>query len=222
MTFAVLGASGHTGRMVVRHILRSGHNARALVRDPQKMNNVPPEFAQAGAFEIIRGDVSNYDAIAQLTSGADAVVSALGPSDFQTGFKVHSNAALMLSRQMPKAGISRYVSVSGASLSVPSDRFSVRGKFFSSVAFVLTKTSGHLNRLLSDKRKEYEILKESPLDWTIVRPPWIVPGDYVCDANITPFSLEGSKVRVAELAKALVDLAMSERFNRQAVFINSR
>ncbi len=220
MTFAVLGASGHTGIMVVRYALRSGYGVRALVRNPAKIPDLP-ELAQGSAFEIIKGDVTDAASTAELIKGADAVISALGPSDFQTGFKVHSNAALHLSRQMPEAGISRYVSVSGASLAVPTDKFSVRGKFFSIAAFIFTKTSGHLNRLLADKRGEYEILRKSGLDWTIVRPPWIVPGDYVCDANITPFTLCGSKVRVAELAKALVDLAADGRFARQAVFINS-
>ncbi len=220
MTFAVLGANGHTGMMVVRYALRSGHSVRALVRNPQKMP-VPHELSQADSFEIIKGGVSDTEAIAELIKGADAVISALGPSDFQTGFKVHSNAALHLSRLMPEAGISRYVSVSGASLAVPTDRFSVRGKFFSTAAFLFTKTSGHLNKLLADKRGEYEILKESALDWTIVRPPWIIPGDYVQDANVTPFKLCGIKVRVAELAKALVDLAIDGRFKKQAVFINS-
>lgn len=219
MTLAVLGASGHTGNMVVRYALNSGHCVRALVRHPSRMSPIPE--AQREILDIIRGDVTDADATGELIKGADAVVSALGPSDFQTGFKVHSSAAFHLSRQMPQAGISRYVAVSGASLAVPTDKFSVRGKFFSTAALILTKVNGRLNLLLSDKRNEYGILKDSDLDWTIVRPPYIVPGGYLRDAKITPFTLHGSKVRVAELAKALVDLAVTYRFSKQAVFINS-
>ncbi len=221
MTFAILGATGNTGIMATRYCLRCGHRVRALVRNPLKMPALP-ETAKGGSLEIIKGDVTNPLSIAELITGTDAVISALGPSDFHTGFKVHSSAALHLSRLMPEAGISRYVSVSGASLTVSTDKFSVRGKFFSGAAFVLTKISGQLNKLLADKRGEYEILSESSLDWTIVRPPYILPGDYKQDANITPFTLAGSKVRVTELAKALVDLAIDGRFKKQAVFINSK
>ncbi|QMU56202.1 MAG: NAD(P)H-binding protein [Candidatus Mycalebacterium zealandia] len=219
MTFAILGASGHTGIMATRYCLRCGHNARILVRDPNRM----PALAEArnGGLEIITGDATDPRAIAELIKNSDAVISALGPSDLRTGYKVHSQAALHLSLLMPEEKISRYVAVSGASLSVPTDKFSVRGKFFSGVAHLFTKTSTHLRRLLDDKRGEYEILTRGPLDWTIVRPPWIVPGDYERDANITPFKLAGSKVRVTELAKALVDLAIDGRFKKQAVFVNS-
>ena len=216
MTFAILGASGHTGRMVLQYALRCGHGVRALARNPRKIPDFPE--AAGGGLEIIKGDVTNPLSIAELIKGTDAVISALGPSDFQTGFTVHSSAALHLSRLMPGAGISRYVSISGASLSVPTDKFSVRGKFFSGAASVLTKISGHLNKLLADKRGEYEILSKSSLDWTIVRPPYILPGDYVQDANITPYTLAGSKVRVTELAKALVDLAVDGRFKKTGGF----
>ncbi|WP_462137728.1 NAD(P)-dependent oxidoreductase [Candidatus Mycalebacterium sp.] len=219
MTFAILGASGHTGMMATRYCLRCGHTARVLVRDARRMPALPE--ASDGGLEIITGDATDPRAIGELIKGADAVISALGPSDLRTGYKVHSQAALHLSLLMPEEGISRYVAVSGASLSVPTDKFSVRGKFFGGVAYLFTKISSHLRRLLDDKRGEYEILARSPLDWTIVRPPWIVPGDYERDANITPFKLMGNKVRVTELAKALVDLAIDGRFKKQAVFINS-
>lgn len=219
MTFAIFGATGNTGMLTARYCLRAGHKARALVRDPRKMPALPED--PGGGIEIIKGDATNPLAVAELIRGADIVVAALGPRDLQTGFKVHSSAALHLSRLMPEAGISRYVTVSGASVSVPEDKFSVRGKFFSSAAYLFAKTSGNLKKMLADKQKEYEILKGSELDWTVVRPPWIVPGDYERDANITPSKLTGSKVRAPELAKAVVDIALDGRFNKQAVFINS-
>ncbi len=220
MTFAILGATGNTGRTTVLYALRAGHRVRALARDPMKIFR--PDEAVNGGIETVKGDVTNPQSVKEVIKGADAVISALGPSDFQTGFKVHSSAALNLSLYMPEAEISRYVAVSGASLSVPEDKFSLRGKFFSTAAYILTKTNKNLKRLLDDKRGEYEILRKSPLDWTVVRPPWIVPGDYERDANLTPFKLCGSKVRVVELSKALVDLAIDGRFKKQAIFINSR
>ena len=219
MRFAILGASGHTGTMAVSYCLGRGYNVRGLVRNPARMPKMPE--GGAGVFEAVRGDVTERDAVRDVIRGADAVISALGPTELKTGFKVHSSAALHLSALMPEEGISRYVAVSGASLSVPTDKFSIRGKFFSTAAVLFTKANRSLKKLLDDKRAEYEILSGSGLDWTVVRPPWIVPEPYRRDANITPFRLYGSRVRVAELGKALVDLAVDGRFSKQAVFINS-
>ena len=219
MTFAVLGASGRTGVMAVSYCLRAGHNVRGLVRNPARAMQTPE--GGTGVFEAVRGDVTEREAVRDVIRGTDAVISALGPTELRTGFRVHSSAARHLSELMPEEGISRYVAVSGASLSVPTDKFSVRGKFFSGAAWLLTKTNRSLKNLLDDKRAEYEILCESGLDWTVVRPPWITPEPYMRDANITPFRPGGIRVRVAELGKALVDLAVDGRFSKQAVFINS-
>ena len=219
MKFALFGVSGHTGSMAAHYCLRCGHTVRGLTRNPARMERMTR--ASQGALEIVRGDVTESADVSKVIQGTDAVISALGPSDLPTGFKVHSSAAMHLSTLMPEAGISRYVTVSGASVSVPTDGFSIRGGFFSAAAYLFAKTNGNLKKLLADKRAEYDILSQSGLDWTIVRPPWIVPSGYERDANITPSGLYGTKVRVAELAKALVDLAQDGRFNKQAVFINS-
>lgn len=37
MKLGILGASGRTGRLVVRKALDAGHNVRALVRTPAKI-----------------------------------------------------------------------------------------------------------------------------------------------------------------------------------------
>ena len=214
-TLAVLGATGQTGQYAVRYALGLGLNVRALVRDPGRL------LVSDDRLEMVVGNALNADSIAELLRGSDAVVSALGPTDYETGLTVCSQTASHLAALMPKAGISRYVAVSGASLAVPSDKFSLRGRFFSTAALILTKMNRQLNLLLLDKKNEYIALKDSRLNWTLVRPPYIVPGEYLRDAKVTPFTLQGSKVRVGELARALVDLALKDLYAGQAVFINS-
>ena len=215
-TIAVLGSTGQTGRLIVKYAVQSGLKVRALIRNPAKF-----PFSHAG-LQVVQGDATHYDSITELINGAHTVVSALGPRDRATGFKVCSSAASLLAESMPKAGISRYVAISGASLAAPTDKFSLRGKFFRVAALVLTRTSHDLKALLTDKQSEYETLKESSLLWTLVRPPYIVPGEYLLPPVITPHTLPGSTVRVAELAQAIINLALSEQYPRQAVFISSR
>ena len=67
----VLGATGGTGRLIVREALARGFDVRALVRSPQKASGLE------GA-EIIIGDALDESALREALRGRDAVVSALG------------------------------------------------------------------------------------------------------------------------------------------------
>ena len=210
-----MGATGQTGRSAIKYAIKRGLKVRALVRNPAAAETFPQPT------EVVLGDATDSSSLATLIEGSDAVISALGPRDLTTGFVVCSTAAKLLAQEMPKVGLSRYVAVSGASLAVEGDGFGLRGKFFRTAALFLAKTNNDINRLLQDKQREYDNLRQSKLDWTLVRPAWIVPGELQVPAKITTNNLGGSRVRVEELAATLVELAIGMKFNRQAVFVHS-
>ena len=72
MKITVFGASGRTGREVVRQALAAGHDVTAFVRDPAKLS------VHYDKVSMIKGDVSDSSAVMQGIEGQDAVVSALG------------------------------------------------------------------------------------------------------------------------------------------------
>lgn len=215
-----MGSTGHTGSVTVSRALTQDHTVRALARDPQKLYARCPVAQNAPNLTVVVGDVTDGRAVASLVEGADGVISCLGPTDPRTAGSVHSSAAKQIVALRSKFG-GRYVALSGASFSVPTDKFNIRGKFYSWAGWLMTKIDKRLEPLLADKKREYEVLKDSELDWTIVRPPYIVPGEYLRDARVTPFKLGGSRVRIGELAQALLDLAGNTEHNKQAVFIHS-
>lgn len=73
MLVAVLGGSGRTGQLVVRHAIQAGHHVRVLVRD---LTRAPTMLAPS---DIVTGDPTSRNAIAAVLDGADAAISALGP-----------------------------------------------------------------------------------------------------------------------------------------------
>lgn len=71
--FVIFGGSGMIGRRAVREALDRGHKVTAVVRDPAKLTEQDPELT------VVAGDVTDPAAVAKLSAGADAVISAVSP-----------------------------------------------------------------------------------------------------------------------------------------------
>lgn len=72
LTVLCVGATGSVGRHVVEEALRRGHAVRALVRSRAKAAGLP---AQA---EIVVGELTQPDTLAQAVAGVDAIVFTHG------------------------------------------------------------------------------------------------------------------------------------------------
>lgn len=70
----VFGASGGIGRQVVEQALNRGDEVTAFVRSPSKLSLSDPKLT------VIAGELSAKAAVDSAVGGADAVISALGPS----------------------------------------------------------------------------------------------------------------------------------------------
>ena len=72
MRLLVFGASGHTGRELVRQALAREHRITAFARQPANLASVAPDI------RVVQGNVADYEAVAGAVAGQDAVVSSLG------------------------------------------------------------------------------------------------------------------------------------------------
>jgi uncharacterized protein YbjT (DUF2867 family) len=72
ITVLVVGATGSIGRLVVEEAVRQGYRTRALVCDPARAGQLPPEA------ELVVGDVTRPDTLPAAVDGVDAVVFTLG------------------------------------------------------------------------------------------------------------------------------------------------
>lgn len=161
MQVAVLGATGRTGRLVVGELLRRGHGVVALVRDPS--GAALPEQVRT-----VAGTARDRVAVGALLSGADAVVSALGPRRGDT--TLHREAAVVLVDAMGATGVRRFVGISGAGIDVQGDAKRVRDRV---VSALVQRLGGEGVR---DKALEQQVWSASGLDWTLVRPPRLQDG----------------------------------------------
>src|SRR4051812_15125462 len=74
MNLTIFGATGGVGREVVTQALDTGHHVTAYVRSPAKLTDTHPNLTVTG------GELTDADAVRRAVRGADAVISALGPS----------------------------------------------------------------------------------------------------------------------------------------------
>ncbi|MEV5607655.1 NAD(P)H-binding protein [Streptomyces sp. NPDC052225] len=74
MNITVFGAAGAAGRRIVAEALSRGHDVTAVVRDPARAGALP-----AGA-RVRAGDAADAHAVAALSRGQDAVITATRPA----------------------------------------------------------------------------------------------------------------------------------------------
>ena len=71
----VAGATGGTGRLVVKHLIAEGYEVRAMVRSLEKGKQVLGED-----IAMVQADVTEPSTLPPLLAGADFVISAIGVS----------------------------------------------------------------------------------------------------------------------------------------------
>ena len=72
-TIAMLGANGKVGREFIKMALESGYSLGAFVRNRKSF-----AFTDAPGVDVIEGDATNADHVAECVAGASVVTSFLG------------------------------------------------------------------------------------------------------------------------------------------------
>lgn len=178
MRLALFGASGGTGRQIAAQALAAGHAVTALARDPDRVRRPDgaPLSAADGAqrLRVVAGNVLDPGAVAEVVAGADAVAVVLGTTPGNPPGVVSAGTAVVLDA-MRAAGVRRIVVVS--SLGVADSREQVPWWFRLLMGTVLR------GRFL-DKAVQERTVRESGLDWTILRPGGLTNGPPTGRADI--------------------------------------
>jgi len=164
MNIVVFGATGGTGRHVVDQLLRAGHEVTAVVRRPE-------EIAPRDRLTVRAGDVTRADSLHESCRGADVVVSCIGPrakygGQVGAGLRpgtVMSVGTVNMVAAAKAAGVRRFVFQSGIGLS--------DGRELSRAnRWVMCLWRPLFGAAIRDKAEGERHLRESNLDWVIVRP----------------------------------------------------
>ncbi|AZI42969.1 NAD-dependent epimerase/dehydratase family protein [Deinococcus psychrotolerans] len=161
MNITFFGATGRTGSEILRRALQDGHEVRALVRSPEKST------AQAG-LTLVQGDVRDAEAVRQTIAGADAVMSALGTDSATT--LTEATAAII--QGMKEHGVARIVTIGTAGIL---ESRTEPGK----LRYQTSDSRRKQTFAAEEHQKAYEMLRDSPLDWTVICPTYLPDGEAV-------------------------------------------
>jgi len=157
----VFGATGGTGREVVKQALDRGHEVTIIVRNPMSFSIQHPRL------KIVQGDVLQSSTFALHMQGNDAVISCLGVRNSRQPTTLYSTGIKNIISAMTTANVQRLICISAGALYVNKEM----GFFVSMLTkLVLQKI---LKEMYADMRLMEHIVEESKLNWTIIRPPML-------------------------------------------------
>jgi putative NADH-flavin reductase len=219
MKLTVVAATGRIGRQVLDQALAAGHDVTAVARNPAAL----PGTVRAVAADLAVADPS---ALEPAVAGADAVLSGLGPrSRSDAGIASVGTRTVVLAMQA--TGVRRIVAVSAAPVATvaspgrphpprrdPGDGFLMRH-------LVAPALVAALRDVYADLALMEDVLRDSGLDWTAVRPPRLTdrPPAGAYRTAIGRNLRRGLLVSRADVAHLMLDLLERPETISQAVGI---
>ncbi|WP_426478442.1 NAD(P)-dependent oxidoreductase [Chryseobacterium sp. CBSDS_008] len=202
---AVIGGTGKSGQYLVKHLLEKGYFLKILVRHPENFT------LQRPLIEVVKGDARDEAAIHTLIEGTNLVMSTLGQPKGEKS--IFSDAAKNIISAMSHYGITRYIVTTGLSVNTPFDHKNEKVKMATDWMYQ------NYPETTADKQKEYELLLDSNLDWTLVRLPLIhlTEGNFPVETSLTDCKGEG--ISAADLAEFLASQIEDSEYIRKSPFL---
>jgi len=160
MKIAVFGGTGGTGLQFVSQAIEAGHSLKVLARSPAKL------VITSYNLTIIKGDGLNEEDVEKTIEGQESVFVTIGTREENVHEKVQQN----VNRAMKKFGVKRLVIVTSMGV----------GEQYHNVGFVFKIVRWlFLEKAFLDKDIQERLVRESGLDYTIVRPSGLNNGPNV-------------------------------------------
>ena len=208
MKIAILGSTGFVGKVLLEKALANGHQIKTLVRDPEKLG------VNKERVEYVSGDVSQSDKLEKTVVGADVVVSTLPP--IENGKDPDKSAKVMedLVAILEKNGIKRFIHLGGAVHGGgTNENWTLGRRLLKMYLNIVCKP------ILIAKQSEWEVLRRSNLDWTLVRPPRIMKEKPVGQLAADEKNLASVQVNVEDLVDFLLTQIDSQKWIDKAPLV---
>jgi len=184
---AIVGGHGKIARLLIPLLVDAGHQPVALVRNPDYSAELEGLGAEVGILDI---EQDGAEAFAEAFTGADAVVFAAGggpDGNVERKRTVDLGGSLKSIEGARAAGVSRFVQVSAIGVDQP-----------------LGADAGDVWTAYVEAKRDADVaLRDSDLDWTIIRPGGLTddaPTGHVALAE----TVERGQVPRADVAAVIV------------------
>lgn len=152
----VFGSTGTVGKHIVEQALEKGHEVLAFCRDRRKLSK-----SSHPHLKIIEGDVFNIEDVNAAVKDQEIVIVTLGSGKNRTSI-VRSEGTKNIIDAMHLNGVSRLICQSTLGAGDSNDNLNF---FWKRIMF-----GWFLKQVFLDHELQEKYVKNSTLDWTIVRP----------------------------------------------------
>ena len=205
MKIALFGGSRGVGRQAMEQALAQGHEVRALLRQPGGFDFSHPHLT------IIQGNVLQPDDVAACVQGAEVVICSLGSTANNPGDVVSTGTRNIIAA-MQTNGLKRLVVVTSIGVGDSKDQVPMAFK-------MLMKTV--LKAAMEEKEKQESQVRNSGLDWVIVRPGGLTDGPLTGSyAFGVEKSIKAGQVSRADVAEFVLKQLTDDTFLHQAPAIS--
>ena len=208
MKILVIGATGPTGQQIVEQGLAQAHEVTALVRNPDKFE------MQHDRLRIFKGDVLNLDSLQKAMLDQQAVVCSLGSKLSRKPTTLLSEGTKNTIQAMQSHGVQRFICITGVGAG---DSQGHGGFVYDRLILPLL-----LREVYNDKNRQEAIVRESSLDWIIVRPAQLTNG--VATENYRVFTdldkVTAGKISRADTADFVLKQLSNDRYLHQTPLIS--
>ena len=211
MKILLFGATGGTGNQVLLQALEQGHIVTAIVRNPSKLK------IQSDNLKVEQGDVLNISSIEDAFANQDAVICCLGAPANKAGV-LRSEGTKNIIKVMGKANINRFICQTSLGFDDSIDVLKCTSFLFKNiiVPFVLKAT-------FKEHHVQEDVIKQSCLNWTIVRPGNLTNGIKTEQYKYGfPYNDPTLKVKIsrADVADCMLKQLTSTQYLQKAIGIS--
>ena len=211
MKIAIFGSTGFVGKVLINKALTAGYQVRTLARYPEKLEDIKDRI------EIIKGSVFDPLKVEAAIEGTMVVISTIGPPPGKPcDPKLYKKAMQDIVRIMDKNGIKRYIHIGGAAHEGgENENWTFNRRFLRLFLNLFSK------QILVAKHLEWEVLKKSNLDWTLVRPPRIANEPASGNISADEKMLNSLKISVEDLTDFILEQITLKEWIRKAPLVSS-
>ena len=207
-TIALFGGSGKTGQPFLEKALQAGYRVKALARSPEKISQ------QSDHLEVIKGDVLQLQDVQRTVQGTDVTVSLFGHVKGSPKW-LQSDGTYNIISAMNAAGTQKIISLSGGGLPFEKDRPKFADKIIRGIMKIVAP------KVLNDAERHAEILKDSGLNWIIVRGPRLTTEPEKGDYRVGWVGVNAStSIGREDLADFLLKQIENEQYTHQMPFVS--
>lgn len=200
MRIIVFGATGKTGRHVIETALERGHQVTAFGRSVDRLG------ITNDSLQTHRGDALDQESVSAAVAGHDGAIVCLGSTGLRDKTTLSAGTKTVVDA-MVEHQADRLIVLSAAGV----DESWTQVPFSSRLLFRTL-----LRNVFADHQNQETLVKQSPLDWTIVRAA-VLKDDPATGAYITSNTAKTNKINRADVAACLVDQLDDPTYSRQAI-----